>query len=278
MKKNKIFFIAIVILITISLISFGAQISRGRRGLAEPQQGQPNLLEQPPLNIASLNPTLVYSPVALKALRLFIPVIPPALNGLGDSVERRLREANPLLATLLRNGVAAGIEDVPQIVITITTLNLTPDRPVYCVRTNLHAIVPVVTGLIPTQTFIDTDIWSRVDTVIAAGPMGEPAAVAGLINKHINEFISDFAAANTPLEQPVNETSATQTNISEPNNLQATQATQAAYPYIASKSQIVFHKIECGIAKSILPRNRVFYKTREEAVAAGKKPCSVCKP
>jgi hypothetical protein len=274
MKKNTIFFIAIVILITISLISFGAPISRGRGGEAEPQLEQPNLLEQPPLNVASLNPGLV----ELKALRLFIPVIPPALAGLGISVERRLTQADSRLAALFRNGVAAGIAEVPQIVITITKLNLIADRPVYCVRTTLHEVVPVLTGLIPTPTSIDIDVWSRADTVQAASLAGEPAAVAGLINKQINEFISDFVTANTPVDQPLKETPAAQTNISEPNNTQTNQGTQAAYPYIASKSQLVFHKIECGLAKSILPRNRIYFKTREEAVAAGKKPCSVCKP
>jgi hypothetical protein len=39
-----------------------------------------------------------------------------------------------------------------------------------------------------------------------------------------------------------------------------------------------FHKPDCKWAKEISKKNIVWYKTREEAVAAGKTPCKICKP
>lgn len=48
--------------------------------------------------------------------------------------------------------------------------------------------------------------------------------------------------------------------------------------YIASRKSDVFHYATCGYAKKIKPENRVFYNTREEAIADGKRPCMVCKP
>ena len=48
--------------------------------------------------------------------------------------------------------------------------------------------------------------------------------------------------------------------------------------FVASKKGKVFHKPECKAAARISADNLVSYATREEAIAAGKKPCKVCNP
>ncbi|MEJ2744618.1 MAG: Ada metal-binding domain-containing protein [bacterium] len=48
--------------------------------------------------------------------------------------------------------------------------------------------------------------------------------------------------------------------------------------YYASVKGKAFHRPSCRWAGKISPANLVKYKTREEAIAAGKKPCSTCKP
>jgi methylphosphotriester-DNA--protein-cysteine methyltransferase len=48
--------------------------------------------------------------------------------------------------------------------------------------------------------------------------------------------------------------------------------------FCASVKGKAFHRPSCMWASKISPRNLVRYKTREEAIAAGKKPCSTCKP
>ena len=49
--------------------------------------------------------------------------------------------------------------------------------------------------------------------------------------------------------------------------------------YVASVNSEVFHnKAGCKSASKISARNLVIYKTREEAVKAGKRPCAQCKP
>jgi len=52
----------------------------------------------------------------------------------------------------------------------------------------------------------------------------------------------------------------------------------AEYKYVASKKSKVFHKPDCPFAKRIAANNLVGYKSRAEAIEAGKKPCSRCKP
>ena len=262
---------AVIILLTFSFVSFGARyMPRGRQG----QPAQPvQPLQMEPLSPASFNPALV----GLNALRLAIPDIPPTLAGLGPNVERKLAEADPHLTTLLKNGAAAGITVTPQIVIYITKLSLTPNRPpVFSVRTTLSANVPVPSVTAATTTLIEVDVWSRADTIQATNINAELNAVTTLVNKHIDEFISDFTLANTTPEMPtdVNKTNIEQANLTEPNN----PSTMAQYNFIASKSQLVFHKLDCPLVKNILAKNRIYFKTKEEAIAAGKKPCTRCKP
>lgn len=48
--------------------------------------------------------------------------------------------------------------------------------------------------------------------------------------------------------------------------------------YVASVNSAVFHKAGCKSAAKISPKNLVTYKTREEAIQAGKKPSADCKP
>ena len=48
--------------------------------------------------------------------------------------------------------------------------------------------------------------------------------------------------------------------------------------YVASVKSQVFHKPDCQWAKKIDPKNLQTFKTREDAIKAGKRPCKACKP
>ncbi len=48
--------------------------------------------------------------------------------------------------------------------------------------------------------------------------------------------------------------------------------------FVASKNSDVFHRENCHYVDQIYKGNIVYYKNRESAIAAGKSPCSVCKP
>ncbi len=48
--------------------------------------------------------------------------------------------------------------------------------------------------------------------------------------------------------------------------------------YVASKNSQVFHKAGCKSAAKIAAKNIVRYASRDEAIAAGKKPCHECNP
>ena len=51
-----------------------------------------------------------------------------------------------------------------------------------------------------------------------------------------------------------------------------------AYSYVASRSREPFHKPTCRYAEKIADKNLQTFKTRDEAIKAGHRPCKVCKP
>ncbi len=57
-----------------------------------------------------------------------------------------------------------------------------------------------------------------------------------------------------------------------------TQTQVVEYAYVASVNSKVFHKPNCKWAKKIKEKNLVGFKSREDAVNSGKRPCKVCKP
>jgi len=52
----------------------------------------------------------------------------------------------------------------------------------------------------------------------------------------------------------------------------------AEYAYVASINSEVFHQPDCTWVKKISPRNLVTFKSREDAINSGRRPCKVCGP
>jgi len=50
------------------------------------------------------------------------------------------------------------------------------------------------------------------------------------------------------------------------------------YKYAASKKSEVFHYVTCSYVSKIKPENLILFKTREGAIASGRRPCKKCKP
>jgi len=50
------------------------------------------------------------------------------------------------------------------------------------------------------------------------------------------------------------------------------------YKYAASRNSNVFHYIWCHYVSRIKPSNLILFKTREEAIASGRRPCKKCNP
>ena len=75
---------------------------------------------------------------------------------------------------------------------------------------------------------------------------------------------ADAAAQVTPTTQPT------------PSQQSAEQATEGKY--VGSVESDKYHLPSCRYAKEIKPENQIWFKTEEDALAAGYEPCGVCKP
>ncbi len=53
---------------------------------------------------------------------------------------------------------------------------------------------------------------------------------------------------------------------------------QSEVAYVASVNRELFHRPDCKWAQRISSANLQTFKTREEAIKAGHRPCKVCKP
>lgn len=50
------------------------------------------------------------------------------------------------------------------------------------------------------------------------------------------------------------------------------------WKYVASRKSKVFHRPDCKWAKRISPKNFMGFRSREEAVRSGRRPCKACEP
>jgi hypothetical protein len=82
----------------------------------------------------------------------------------------------------------------------------------------------------------------------------------------------------SPTPIPVPTPTPTQSPTSTPT-ITPTPTIQSTYGnYCASKKSDIFHKCSCIYVNNILTENLIRFNTREQALATGRKPCSVCKP
>lgn len=96
---------------------------------------------------------------------------------------------------------------------------------------------------------------------------GSESALAQAIPQNLEvlaaSFVKDYRQANPKRNKAPEPKSGSDTGKSE---------------FTGSKGSDVFHKSQCRWASSIASENLVSYKSRQDAVKAGKRPCKQCNP
>jgi len=151
------------------------------------------------------------------------------------------------------------------------------DQYVYRVQTALDRLVTV-----PGQgnRRIRVEVWRVRPAMAVAAKSQAGEAISAAVLVQAGAFAGACEAArslpgagkDTGTDAPV--VAALSQTQSAPQGLGAA----ASYPFIASKSSDVFHRSDCRWAQNISGDNLVGYKTREEAIQSGKRPCKSCKP
>jgi len=99
--------------------------------------------------------------------------------------------------------------------------------------------------------------------------------ITEIVLEQIDGFIETYKKTNPPGKQLSEE------NVKEtvpPPITSAKQIDVTEHKYVASNSSDVFHKPDCRWAQNISKENLITYKSRDEAIKAGKRPCKTCNP
>ena len=163
----------------------------------------------------------------------------------------------------------------PELQIRVDMLELKQSRQyVFHIQTLLAKIIQVQAKPVLRQK---ADVWKTGPVMQAASVQDTPAAVTNAVLQQTDTFITAYFDANPKGART--DAGSNQLGISQKEPTKPSAESQAAkYKYVASKNSKVFHKPDCTWVKRIAAKNLVHYKTREDAVNDGKRPCKTCKP
>ena len=166
----------------------------------------------------------------------------------------------------------------PRLVVQIEGMTVQDcDKYICRVQTSLNR---VVTFTAQRDVQVEAEVWRLRPAIKVA--MGKEAGE--VITKAVLAQVEAFIDACRSARKPQNRATVAEPNVTGSESTSRTKPSPqnppaaSASPFVASKSGSVFHRPECRWAQNISGDNRLSYKTREEAVQAGKRPCKTCKP
>jgi len=198
----------------------------------------------------------------------------PFYNQLEANVKEKLRRAGIELDT----PTADNILTISELRIYVSTLSLEDSQQnVFYIRTALARAVCLKDKRNPV---FKADIWQTTPVMQTILAENMAAKVSDIVLEQVEGFTNIYKATNPPGKQlsdvSINETgslTAPEKQVKKDGNSAAVE-----YSYVASKSSNIFHKPECRWAQNISQRNLVTYKSKDEAIKAGKRPCKTCNP
>jgi hypothetical protein len=193
-------------------------------------------------------------------------------------LEANVKEKLHLADIELDIPTADNILTIPELRIYINTLHLEgSQQSVFRVQTALARAVCLKDEQNPT---FKADIWQTIPVMQAVSEQDMPEKVTDLVAEQVDDFIDTFKATNIsdikPSEVGMNK-NASLNNLPEQSDKNE-NSTAVEYKFVSSSNSNVFHKPRCRWAQNISKENLVIYKSREEAIKAGKRPCKTCNP
>jgi hypothetical protein len=187
-------------------------------------------------------------------------------------LEKDIKEKLHLAGIELETPTADNILNISELRIYISTLSLEDSQQyVFHIRTALARAVCLKNKSNPT---FKAHIWQAIPVMQAVSAEDIPVKITDLVLEQVEGFINIYRATNLTGEQ------LSDVNINETDTSAAPekQVDVAGQKYVASKSSTIFHKPDCRWAGNISQRNLVTYKSKDEAIKAGKRPCKTCNP
>ncbi len=192
-----------------------------------------------------------------------------AIHGVEQDV--RLMDAPKLKGEIVEKLSGAGIKHVesetdytPRLIIRIEGTPMPEGDKLVC-RVQVSLIRYVLLVSQPSLP-IPAEVWQGRPALAAVVKAGVAETISSAVTGQIETFLDGYRRA------------ASLSTLSSGVKPDRAAPTASGYPFLSSKSSQVFHRPDCRWAQNIASDNRVGYKSREEAVQAGKRPCKTCKP
>jgi hypothetical protein len=187
-------------------------------------------------------------------------------------LEKDVKEKLHLAGIELETPTADNILSIPELRIYVSTLSLEySQQRVFHIRTVLARAVCLKDKQNPV---FKANIWQATPVMQVVSAENMPVEVSDVVLEQVEGFINIYKATN-PLGKQLSDVSINETDSSI---VPEKQVDATEYKYVASKSSNIFHKPDCRWAKNISQRNLVTYKSKDEAIKAGKRPCKTCNP
>jgi hypothetical protein len=126
---------------------------------------------------------------------------------------------------------------------------------------------------------LKADVWEKEPAMQLAASKSLADSLTAVVLEEVHAFIVDWSiekssGKHSDVNQPRSQLR--KVKVEKDSKLAKQQDTEAKF--VASKNSDKFHKASCPSAKRISANNLVAYNTRDDAIAAGKKPCQRCDP
>lgn len=151
------------------------------------------------------------------------------------------------------------------------------EQYVVLVRTSLVRSVTLVNG--DERLSVTADVW-KIDSgirIMAAEKVVDE--IPAIVREQVETFIAACPLmVSVEKKHDVNQPRQQLRKVTDENDTKPVKQQVVESKYVSSKNSQVFHKAGCSSAKTISQNNLVSYATRDEAIAAGKRPCERCNP
>ncbi|MFH1370105.1 MAG: Ada metal-binding domain-containing protein [Planctomycetota bacterium] len=164
--------------------------------------------------------------------------------------------------------------DQPLLRVSVHIVDLDDKSSVCFVRTCLIRTVCLAEDC---SAFFKAVVWETPPSVETLDRSTLQTELAKIVSEQAKSFTHSFIMSNPRLLPDVDKPSAKQSPRTISRDV-TEQSEQTQSTFVASKNSKVFHKPGCPFAQQILPKNLVTYSSKNEAVAAGKRPCKSCNP
>jgi hypothetical protein len=202
-----------------------------------------------------------------------LKVVPAAVADSND------KEVEKMMELLQREGVAAKnvrlySAAVPELIVRVSVLQGAGASPcVYHIQTSFARQV----RLPRVRQLIKAELW-RADVPIGIADANQcEASIRSAVAAQADAFVAEWKRAAAARISAAREPTENATSAAGDETAQAQQEKEMQYPYVASKFSRVFHKAGCHAAR-IKPENLIGFRTRQEAIDSGRRPCQMCNP